>query len=346
MTETKNQPAATYKDAGVDLEEAERAVNNITRVLGKSAGVLSKPKSFAGLLDAKELLKYKHPVLAATTDGVGTKVLLAKAYERLGGLGADLVNHCVNDLLVQGATPLFFTDYIAQGKLNARDIGELVDAMAKACREAGCELLGGESAEMPGVYQKDALDLVGTLVGVVEKNDIIDGSRVQQGDRVIALVSNGPHTNGYSLIRHLCAKLDLNEYDETLGATPIERLLKPHRSYLGDLNQAKASGIDLRAIVHVTGGGIAKNAERVMPDHLSMHLSPLKETPSIFRWLQKLGNVSDEEMYRVFNMGMGMLVVVSDEQAKPLCELLGPRAQIVGQIESRTEASVIIEGIS
>ncbi len=336
--------SARYTDAGVDIDAGARAVELLKSAVTATHGpaVLAGVGAFGGLFDLGALAHMARPVLAASTDGVGTKVRLAARYGRLAGVGVDLVNHCVNDILVQGAEPLFFLDYVASAKLAPADVAAVVGGMADACKAAGCALLGGETAEMPGVYRDGELDVVGTIVGAVERDAIIDGSRLAPGDAVIGLASSGPHTNGYSLIRHVLEPfdLDLEAPEEALdGAAPIDLLLEPHRSYLGDVRSLRAAGVDIRGLVHVTGGGLIDNPPRILPDGLALALDrEAWPTPPLFRWLRDLGKIEPAEMLRVFNCGLGLLVALPAEHiplARGALMAAGTDHWIVGRIERR-----------
>ncbi len=341
---------ASYKDAGVDIDAGARAVELMKDAVAATHGpaVLAGVGAFGGLFDLEGLTHMTRPVLAASTDGVGTKVRLAARYGRLAGVGVDLVNHCIDDILVQGADPLFFMDYVASSKLAPADVAAVVGGMAEACKAAGCALLGGETAEMPGVYADGELDVVGTIVGAVDRHAIIDGSRIAAGDVVIGLAASGPHTNGYSLIRHI---LDQFEIDPTRpedalgGATPLDLLLEPHRSYLYEVRGLRAAGVDIRGLVHITGGGLIDNPPRILPDGLAFALDrdawPL---PPLFHWLQRLAKVPDAEMLRVFNCGLGLLVVLPEADtllARGALMAAGIDHWIVGRIEHRGGAPVV-----
>ena len=341
---------ASYKDAGVDIDAGVRAVELLKASVAETHGpsVLAGVGAFGGLFDLGALGHMTRPVLAASTDGVGTKVRLAARYGRLAGVGVDLVNHCIDDILVQGAEPLFFLDYVASAKLKPEDVAAVVGGMAAACKAAGCALLGGETAEMPGVYNDGELDVVGTIVGAVDRHAIIDGRRIEAGDVVIGLAASGPHTNGYSLIRHILEQfaIDPTRPEEALdGAVPLDLLLEPHRSYLDEVRSLRAAGVDIRGLVHVTGGGLIDNPPRILPDGLAFALDrrawPL---PPLFAWLQRLAKVPDAEMLRVFNCGLGLLVVLPEADA-PLARGALMAAGIdhwtVGRITPRGDAPVV-----
>ncbi len=328
----------TYKDAGVDIDAGNRAVALMKDAVAETHGpsVLAGVGAFGGLFSLEACAEMTAPVLAASTDGVGTKVRLATRYNRLGGIGQDLVNHCIDDILVQGAAPLFFLDYVASSKLEPEQIAAIVSGMAKACKASNCALLGGETAEMPGVYADGEVDVVGTIVGAVDRHRVIDGTRISVGDVVLGLPSASPHTNGYSLIRHILKDVDLESYDEELGAVPLDLLLEPHRSYFNLVNGFMETGVDIRGMVHITGGGFIENPPRVLSDEVAMHIDRSGwEIPPLFKWIQAKGDVSDAEMHRVFNMGIGMLVVVPSEDVNRAIASTGWPVHIVGEIRER-----------
>jgi phosphoribosylamine--glycine ligase/phosphoribosylformylglycinamidine cyclo-ligase len=331
----------TYADAGVDIDAGVKTVELIRDEVTSTYGpeVIAGIGSFGGIFDATGL--GPNAVLVASTDGVGTKTKIAAALGRFEPLGHDIVNHCINDILVQGAKPLFFLDYIATGNLDPNVIAEVVSGMAAACREAGCALLGGETAEMPGVYLDDDLDVVGTIVGTVDREDIIDGRRLAAGDVVIALPSSGLHTNGYSLARKVFEHWDLTDRVAALGTTLGSALLRPHRSYLAEIRTLREAGIDPRALVHITGGGMIDNPARVLPAVLAMRIDRTTwSVPPLFSLIRSQGNIADDEMYRTFNMGIGMLVVVAPDESDRSLGLLGNSARIVGSVIDRTDDPV------
>ncbi len=304
-----------YADAGVSLEEAHRALSLIKPLAAQTHGpqVLGGLGAFSGLF-AFPQERYRDPVLVASADGVGTKVKLAAAAGRHRGTGIDLVNHCVNDLLTTGAAPLFFLDYFAAGVLRAEHLAEVVAGIAEACRAAGCALLGGETAEMPGVYAPGDYDLAGFMVGAVERDGIIDGRRVHPGDALLALPSSGLHTNGYSLVRRILTDRELTApYLDGAGSL-LEALLVPHRSYLQEIRSLRER-VDIKGLAHITGGGIIENLPRALPAELGAELwRGSWVVPPLFAYLQEAGGITDAEMWRTFNMGLGMLVVC-DERA-------------------------------
>ena len=300
-----------YADAGVDIDAGNKAVSLMGEAVRSTntPAVLSELGAFGGLFATDGL--GEGAVLVASTDGVGTKVELASRYGAWRGVGADLVNHCVDDILVQGARPLFFLDYIATAKLVPETVAEIVTGMAGACREVGCALLGGETAEMPGVYTEGSVDIAGTIVGAVHRDGLWPRTdAMQAGDVLLGLPSVSPHTNGYSLIRLL---LDRNGggSDEL-----IEWLLTPHKSYLGDVDALRALGVEPKGLAHITGGGFFENIPRVLPDGIGAEVQlGTWEVPSGFRQLVEWGSVPDEESFRTWNMGMGLIVVVDPDAA-------------------------------
>lgn len=338
--------AVTYRDAGVDIDAANEAVRRMKGAIESTftAHVLSGVGSFGGLFDGAALAGYRDPVLVASTDGVGTKTMIAAALDRWDTIGVDLVNHCVDDILVQGARPLFFLDYVASARLDPGRVAAVVGGVAAACRAAGCALLGGETAEMPGVYREGELDLAGTIVGVVERGRIIDGSAIAVGDVVLGLASSGLHTNGFSLARRILRGVDLGTRPEELGgASWGEALLAPHRSYLGDLEALWAAGVEPRGLAHITGGGLVENPPRILPAGMALAVALGSWTiPPLFRLLQRLGGVPDAELFRVFNVGLGLLVVVRPEDEGAARAAL-PGALRVGDVVARGvgEAAVV-----
>jgi phosphoribosylamine--glycine ligase / phosphoribosylformylglycinamidine cyclo-ligase len=330
-------PKGSYEAAGVSLAVGNRAVSLIKEHVRATftPGVLSDVGAFGGLFSLAELKDMQDPVLAASTDGVGTKVDLAARAGRFAGLGEDIVNHCINDILVQGARPLFFLDYFAASKLIPEQIAEILRGMSKACREAGCALLGGETAEMPGVYAQGRFDVAGTIVGVVERSAILPQMGIKPGDVLLGLESSGPHTNGYSLIRQIFADTPLDKVFPELGIPLAEALLAPHRSYLGWLNGllfGESPGI-VKALAHLTGGGFYDNIPRVLPPGCGARLdSSAWDAPPVFELIERLGDVERREMYQVFNMGIGMVVFVDKSNVQQaLASLPGP-AWVMGEV--------------
>ena len=341
-TPTKS-PAAkksiTYSDAGVDITSAERSKQRIKMLARKTFNkhVLSEIGGFGGLF-ALDLEKYPNPVLVSSCDGVGTKLKVAFELNIHHTVGQDLVNHCVNDIAVQGASPLFFLDYLATGKLDNSVIETVVQGLSEACRANGCALIGGETAQMPGFYADNEYDLAGTIIGAVNRDNIITGENIQIGDILIGLPSNGLHTNGYSLARKLLFEVGkygpeqyVNELKDKTGAA----LMRVHRSYLAIIK--KLTGAELvNGMAHITGGGITENLPRIIPKGMGATIDLASWTvPPLFEHLQKLGNVEQDEMLRTFNMGIGLIVVVPAEKvkkAKAVLNRANERHCIIGRI--------------
>jgi phosphoribosylformylglycinamidine cyclo-ligase len=296
------------------------------------------------MFDASALKTMAAPVLVASTDGVGTKTKVAAAMGRWDSIGQDLVNHCVNDILAQGAQPLFFMDYIAASKLDAGQAATVVAGMAVACRDNGLALLGGETAEMPGVYVDGEMDVAGTIVGVVDRSRAIDGSRIAAGDAILGLPSNGLHTNGYSLARRALAGLDWRVQRTDIGACIGDALLAVHRSYLSQFRKLDAAGVGIHGIAHITGGGLLENVPRILPNDLAaVFRVGAWPVPPIFGLIrQRLGDVGRDELYRAFNMGIGLCVVVPQADAARALAALGEGA-IVGEISHRAGPAVALE---
>ena len=327
----------TYKAAGVDLDAAQDVKRRIEALASPTHGpqVLGGIGAFGAMY---ELSGYREPVLVSSTDGVGTKLKLAAMMGRYEIVGEDLVNACVNDVIVCGARPLFFLDYISVGKLVPETIEALVAGMARACREAGCALIGGETAQMPGMYAEGGFDVAGFAVGVVEKSEMLEPSRVGEGDVLLGLPSNGLHTNGYSLVRRVLG-LDedpssLREVHRLLGTTLGEALLAPHRSYYQVLRPAFSL---VKAMAHITGGGLLENVPRVLPEGLAARFDPTTwPVPPIFTVLQELGDIAGDEMYRVFNMGLGMVLVCGPSRLDEVRSAV-PEALVVGEVVRATD---------
>jgi phosphoribosylformylglycinamidine cyclo-ligase len=303
-----------YRSSGVDIKAGEDAVDNIKQMVRETydRNVLGDLGSFGGLYRFDTSL-YQAPVLVSSTDGVGTKLMVAVLAGRYDTVGQDLVNHCVNDILVQGALPLFFLDYIGLGKLDQAMVQEIIAGMVKACRENQCVLIGGEMAEMPGIYREKDFDLAGTIVGVVEQSSLLPAKRIRCGDILVGMPSTGLHTNGYSLARRIVfehLKLDVDSYVTDLKATVGELLLAVHKSYLQEI-KPHLHDRRLHGLAHITGGGIPGNLKRIIPDGLSALVSyNLDEVPPLFRWLGESADLDIEEMRSAFNLGIGMIAVV------------------------------------
>jgi phosphoribosylformylglycinamidine cyclo-ligase len=337
-----------YKQSGVDIDAGNEVVRRI-RSLARGTftpGVLSEIGSFGGLfrLDAANVID---PVLVASADGVGTKLRVAFMTGVHDTIGVDLVNHCVNDILVQGAQPLFFLDYLATGRLDPDVAVRIVDGLSRACRENGCALLGGETAEMPGFYADGEYDVAGFIVGVVERDRVIDGRAIVPGDVLIGLPSSGLHTNGYSLARRIAfeiAGLTPASVVPELGRPIGEALLAPHRSYLPVVRPLLKKGI-VKGMAHITGGGITDNLPRVLPARTHARVDRSAWTPPpIFTWLQKTGAVPDEDMYRTFNMGIGLIVVCDGAHAAHVIDVLASNGELsatrIGEIHAGGEGVV------
>ncbi len=336
--------ATVYRDAGVDIEAGARAVELMKESVRATYGpeVLLGIGAFGGAFDASTLKTMQSPVLVASTDGVGTKTKIASTLGRFHTIGQDIVHHCVNDILVQGARPLFFLDYIAASQLNPEMVAEVVGGCAAACRAAGCALLGGETAEMPGVYQPGEFDLVGTIVGVVDRHQIIDGRGITPGDVVIGLASSGLHTNGYSLARRVFRDWNLSVVISELGESLGEALLKPHRSYLDEVQRLWMAGIVIKGMAHITGGGLVDNPPRILPEGVAVCFHQGSwPVPPIFQLIQQVGDVAAEEMARVFNLGLGMLLVVTFDQVEQVLSLLEDHAWSVGEIVARGDRPAV-----
>jgi len=331
-----------YKQAGVDIEAGNEVVRRI-RALARGTftpGVLSEIGSFGGLfqLDAARLAD---PVLVASADGVGTKLRIAFLTGIHRTIGIDLVNHCVNDILVQGAEPLFFLDYLATGRLDPDVAVEIVEGLSTGCRVNGCALLGGETAEMPGFYADGEYDVAGFIVGAVARDRLIDGRTIQPGDALIGLPSSGLHTNGYSLARRIAfdiAGLRVDSHVPELGVRVGEALLEPHRSYLPVIKPLLASGL-IKGMAHITGGGITDNLPRIFPRGTAAVIDRSAwQVPAIFEWLQQTGNVPDQDMLRTFNMGIGLIVACEESDADRLLTALAaagePGATPIGRVVS------------
>ena len=307
--------SVSYSDAGVDIDAATRATDRIKELARATFNqrTLSEIGSFGGMFDGA-FPNLAQPVLVASADGVGTKLKIAFAAGVHNTVGRDLVNHCVNDILVQGARPLFFLDYVATGKLSPEVVASVVEGVANGCRENGCVLLGGETAEMPGFYGEGEYDIAGFIVGVVDRSRVIDGKRIEPGDVLLALPSAGLHTNGYSLARKLffeIAGYEVNTHLPELGITVGEALLQPHVSYLGPLEGLLDRGV-IKGLAHITGGGLTDNIPRILPEGAAVRIEKGSwPVLPIFELFRRLGNVSDSEMYRTFNMGVGMVLVCS-----------------------------------
>lgn len=339
---SEQKPSLTYRDAGVDIDAGNELVNRIKNTAARTR----RPEVLGGLGGFGAMVAipqgYHEPVLVSGTDGVGTKLRLAMQLQKHDTIGIDLVAMCVNDLVVGGAEPLFFLDYYATGKLNVDVAAQVVEGIGRGCEQAGCSLVGGETAEMPGMYEGDDYDLAGFCVGVAERSEIIDGSRVQAGDSLLALGSSGPHSNGYSLIRKILEVSNAN-LDQAMGdITLADALMAPTRIYVKNLLQL-AREVDIRALSHITGGGLPENIPRVLPDGLTAAIDTNSWTlPPVFQWLKEAGGVATEEMYRTFNCGVGMVVCVPANQrelALDTLNALGEKVWQIGVIEAADDSA-------
>jgi phosphoribosylformylglycinamidine cyclo-ligase len=335
----------TYRDAGVDIDAGDELVERIKPRVKRSMRpeVLGGIGGFGALVEVP-LDRYRRPVLVSGTDGVGTKLRLAIDTHRHDGVGIDLVAMCANDVLVQGAEPLFFLDYFASGKLDVDVAERVIAGIVDGCVQAGCALVGGETAEMPGMYHGADYDLAGFCVGVVEKDAIIDGSKTRAGDVVLGLPSSGPHSNGFSLIRKILQLSDADIQADLQGARLIDRLMAPTRIYVKPLLKLMGE-VSLHGLSHITGGGLVDNIPRVLPDGLEAILERRSwRREPVFDWLQQQGKIADAEMYRVFNCGIGMTVHVAANDAQRAVGVLrdaGQEALVIGEIRSGTRGVVI-----
>jgi len=340
LADNTRRAKETYRAAGVDINVA----NEIVRSIARKARATFRPEVigdvgfFGGLF---QLGSYEQPVLVSSTDGVGTKLKVACALGRHDTIGVDLVHHCINDILTCGAEPLFFLDYIAMSKLEPQIVENIVNGMARALKEVGCALIGGETAEMPGLYPEGEYDLVGFIVGVVERKNIIDGSRIRHGDALIGLPSSGLHTNGYSLVRKIFSTQlqKLNRFYPELGRTLGEELLEPHRCYYPMLKPLLPV---IKGIAHITGGGLPANLPRILPQGLVAKIDKGSwQIPPIFTLIQSEGDVDEREMYRVFNMGVGMVLACSPEDVEQLTKTI-PEARLIGEVIERKVGERVI----
>ncbi|EPL6453106.1 phosphoribosylformylglycinamidine cyclo-ligase [Providencia rettgeri] len=331
-----DKTSLSYKDAGVDIDAGNALVERIKSVVKETR----RPEVMGGLGGFGALCslpqKYREPVLVSGTDGVGTKLRLAMDLKRHDSIGIDLVAMCVNDLIVQGAEPLFFLDYYATGKLDVDTAASVITGIAEGCKQSGCALVGGETAEMPGMYHGEDYDVAGFCVGVVERSEIIDGSKVSAGDALIALASSGPHSNGYSLVRKVLEVSKTNPETEQLdGKSLADHLLEPTRIYVKNVLELIAKN-DIHAIAHITGGGFWENIPRVLPDNTQAIIDGSSwQWPSVFSWLQHAGDVTTHEMYRTFNCGVGIIIALPQSEvnaALALLTSLGENAWQIGSI--------------
>ena len=328
----------TYKSSGVDIVAGENTVSRIKDYVRSTfnSNVLTDIGHFGGMFKF-DSDKYNEPVLVSSMDGVGTKLKVAIELGKHDTIGQDLVNHCVNDIAVCGAEPLFFLDYMAFGKLDEDTASEIVKGFSIACKENDCALIGGETAEMPGIYKGEDYDLSGTIVGVVDKENILDGRNIQSGDLLIGFLSNGLHTNGYSLARKvLLEKYSLNDFIKLINKSLGEELLRVHKSYLKLIRELKTN-VNVKGFSHITGGGIIGNTSRIIPEGLNIKIHWGNwDAPPIFKLIQNTGNISSEEMRKVFNEGIGLIVVVAQEQEEMTLQVAlaqKEHAIVVGEVE-------------
>ena len=341
-----NKTSLSYKDAGVDIDAGNALVDRIKGVVKRTRRpeVMGGIGGFGALCELPT--KYKQPVLVSGTDGVGTKLRLALDLNKHDTIGIDLVAMCVNDLIVQGGEPLFFLDYYATGKLDIDVAAQVVTGIGEGCIQAGCALIGGETAEMPGMYEGEDYDVAGFCVGVVEKEDIIDGTKVAAGDALIAVGSSGPHSNGYSLIRKILEVSNADLTEELNGRTIADHLIEPTKIYIKSALKMIAEH-DIHAISHITGGGFWENIPRVLPEGTKAVVDGKSwEWPAIFNWLQEKGNVDTYGMYRTFNCGVGLIVALPKEQAEQAVALLnaeGENAWVIGEVAAAEQGEEQVE---
>lgn len=345
-----NQPTEkklSYEDAGVSIEHGNELVKRLKKTVSSThrQGVMGGLGGFGALFDLGSL-NYKHPVLVSGTDGVGTKIKLAIDNNRHESIGIDLVGMCVNDLIVQGADPLFFLDYFACSSLDVDVAETVINGIAEGCKLAGCSLIGGETAEMPGMYQSGEYDLAGFCVGVVEKEEIITGQGVSAGDTVIAIASSGCHSNGYSLIRKIITDTN-QDLSETLdGKTLLDHLLEPTRIYVKQI-LGLIKEVPIKAIAHITGGGLIENIPRVIPEDLAVQIDAKSwKLPPIFEWLREKGNVDSHEMYKTFNCGVGLILCIDADNVNTTLSYLkdiGEEAWVIGQITADEKINGSVE---
>ncbi len=344
MPSPSDQGSLSYRDAGVDIDAGNQLVEDIKPLIARTQRpeVLGGLGGFGGLFQVPE--GYRQPVLVSGTDGIGTKLKLGIDSDRLDGLGRDLVAMCVNDVLVCGAEPLFFLDYFATGKLERGVAARVIAGIAAGCEDAGCALIGGETAEMPGLYAAGDFDAAGFTVGIVEREDLLDGSKVSEGDVILGLASSGPHSNGYSLIRKVL-EVSAADHDQDCGGQPlIEALMAPTRIYVKSLLPALREK-RIHALCHITGGGLTENLPRVLPDNLAAQIDMSAwPRPAVFEWLQSAGKIAESEMRRTFNCGIGMALVVAPDQVETCraeLESAGERVFEIGRMVPRSGEAVV-----
>ncbi len=331
---------SAYQKAGVNIDAGQKAVQMIRKHVKATYNeyVLSDLGSFGGLFSLDALEGIPNPVLVASTDGVGTKVKLAAQYHQLEGIGGDIVNHCINDILVQGAKPLFFMNYYATAQLKPENLEKILKGMSKACKASDCVILGGETAEMPGVYSENEFDVAGTIVGVVSKDKILPKKNIQPGDVLIGLSSSGPHTNGYSLIRSVFSEMNLDENVDEVGGNLSKALLATHKSYFSILYPILKTCDCIKALAHLTGGGFYDNIPRILPESCGAKINRHAwSVPPLFTYIQNIGKISPDEMYRVFNMGIGMVIITSPEDVSRVQSMIPEETWIIGEVTSQSK---------
>jgi phosphoribosylformylglycinamidine cyclo-ligase len=335
----------TYADAGVDIDKADEFVGNIKKIAKQTfrSGVISEIGGFGGMFSLN-MTSMESPVLVSSTDGVGTKLKIAFMLEKHDTVGIDLVAMCVNDIVVQGAKPLFFLDYLSMGKLETKIATDVITGIGEGCRQAGCALIGGETAEMPGFYKDNEYDLAGFVVGLVENSKIIDGSGIHVGDQLIGISSSGLHSNGYSLVRKICFEilgLKVDHYVPEFGKTIGEELLTPTRIYSETIHRI-IKDLPIFGLAHITGGGMTENIIRVIPEGCGVVLHQNSwDIPPVFEYLQKAGNISEKEMMRTFNNGIGMVAVVHEKNTQEILDRLiamKEQAFVIGEVVDRKES--------
>ena len=338
--------SVTYADAGVDIDKANKLISTIGDIAKQTfrSGVIGDIGGFGGLF-SPNLANLDRPVLVSSTDGVGTKLKIAFMLDKHDTVGIDLVAMCVNDIIVQGAKPLFFLDYLSMGKLESQRATDIISGIGEGCKQARCALLGGETAEMPGFYQDNEYDLAGFAVGIVDNSKIVDGTDIRVGHRLIGIASSGLHSNGYSLVRKICfdmLQLKIDDYVSDLGKTLGEELLTPTRIYVEPI-LSLLKDLPIHGLAHITGGGIAENVLRVVPQACNIRIqTEIWDVPPIFTFLKQAGNISEQEMMRTFNNGIGMVAIVPGDAAAEVLQRLdamNEKAYLIGEIEECKDSS-------
>ena len=341
-----SEPSLNYRQAGVDIDAGNELVERIKPAIKSThrEGCVGSIGGFGGLFELP-LERYRNPLMVSGTDGVGTKLRLAIELGILDGIGIDLVAMCANDIAVLGAEALFFLDYYATGRLEVDQAEQVIKGIAVGCQQAGCALIGGETAEMPGIYQPGDFDLAGFCVGIVEKDRIIDGSQVAEGNRLIALASSGVHSNGFSLVRKIIEVKDADLGQDCAGQSLAQALIAPTRIYVRNL-LALAGDRQINAIAHITGGGLVENLPRVLPENLCARIDLSSwQMPPVFSWLQQAGNVEQLEMLRTFNCGVGMVLAIDASQEQQCLEqlgMLGETAWVIGDVVTRGDQPAVV----